>query len=237
MKNIVKFIPKTEEIYISVVQPKPAKLYMPEWYKNVPKFENNVMKINTLENGSVMSNATIKSCVPFLDSFLTGYIQETWCDILIEENNGYVSYKYSGSPEIISIRNKLGAEGIIDQSFYQLEFIWHQPWIPKLPSGYSMIYTHPFNRMDLPFVSATGIIDNDVFYHERQGNHPFYVKKGFSGIIPAGTPMFQMIPLKRDDWKSEVENFDPQYKYLVNKLSKYFYGGYKRQFWQKKNYY
>jgi hypothetical protein len=34
---------------------------------------------------------------------------------------------------------------------------------------------------------------------------PFFVVKGFTGIIPAGTPYAQMLPFKRENWESEVD--------------------------------
>ena len=34
-------------------------------------------------------------------------------------------------------------------------------------------------------------------------NFPFFIKEGFTGLIPYGTPIVQIIPFKRDDWKSK----------------------------------
>jgi hypothetical protein len=116
------------------------------------------------------------------------------------------------------------------------EFTWKQPWIPQLPDGYSMLYTQPFNRTDLPFLNLTAIIDNDKFYMENNTNHPFFIKEGFEGIIPKGTPYMQMIPIKRDSWKSEFKDHDPLLSLSVSKIRQYFMGGYKKLFWQKKEY-
>jgi hypothetical protein len=235
MKKIL-FYPLSEEIQAIVPPPKPAITYAPDWYKKTPKFENNIFKVNVLPNGTTMANATMKSCIPFLDSLTTGYIQETWCDILIEKEGHHVVFKYSGSPGIIEVREKLSSDKMIDDHFYPIEFIWLQPWTPKLPQGWSMLYTHPLNRNDLPFESLSGIIDNDTFYSERKGNYPFFIKKDFIGIIPAGTPMFQMIPIKRENWQSVAQKHTQEFKWLSQKVSRYFYDGYKKIFWNKKIY-
>jgi len=236
MKTI-EFFPLSKEIELTVPHPKPASSYIPEWYKCVPKFEDNKFKVNVLPDGSTIANATMKSCIPFLDSFTTGYIQETWCDILIEKvDHEHISYKYSGSPEIITIREKLSSKNIIDDNFYQIEFVWQQPWTPRLPSGWSMLYTHPLNRNDLPFESLSGIIDNDVFYSERKGNYPFFIKKDFEGLIPAGTPMFQMIPFKRENWETKLNQHKDEHKWMAGRITRYFYDGYKKIFWKKKIY-
>ncbi len=99
-----------------------------------------------------------------------------------------------------------------------------------------MIYTHPFNRYDLPFLSLTGIIDNDTYYMENLANHPFFVREGFVGIIPKGTPMLQMIPIKRDRWSSKFEKYDEDLKIRFQDLRKYFTDGYKKLYWNKKEY-
>jgi hypothetical protein len=232
----VTFIPKTKEIKLNVPPPKPAKLYVPDWYKQVPKFEDNKFGVNVLSDGTVLANATIKSCLPFMDGMTAGYIQETWCDIFIENTDGQVRYVYSDKPQIISNREKVSVAGLIDDSFYPIEFVFHQPWIPKLPKGYSMLYTHPINRLDLPFQSLSGIIDNDKYFIETLGNHPFFVKKGFSGIIPAGTPIIQMIPVKREDWTSDISDEDSESSGVRSGINRHFYDGYKKMFWSKKSF-
>jgi hypothetical protein len=50
----------------------------------------------------------------------------------------------------------------------------------KLPEGYSAIFTQPFNRFDLPFMSSTGIMDLDTGI--GPGAVPFAVKDGFNGF-------------------------------------------------------
>jgi hypothetical protein len=34
---------------------------------------------------------------------------------------------------------------------------------------------------------------------------PFFVVKGFTGVLPAGTPYAQMLPFKRENWESKVD--------------------------------
>jgi hypothetical protein len=63
------------------------------------------------------------------------------------------------------------------------------------------------------------------------------MKNGFSGTIPAGTPIIQAIPFKRDDWKMEFPNKEESYSY--KDFYKWFdppMAKYKRFFWKKKRY-
>jgi hypothetical protein len=228
----INFIPRNKEIEKIVTPPKPAKLYIPDWYKKILKFENNNIEIKLDNKKNVKINTTIKSCMPFLDSLTIGYIQETWCDIYIKKENNKINYFYSMDPQIISHREKSNIESL---EHYKTEFVWHQPYTIKLPKGYSCLYVHPLNRIDLPFFTLSGIIDNDLFFYEStengSANIPFFIKKDFEGIIPAGSPMYQIIPFKRDDWKS-IKNIFNNNQY--SKARKYFYDGYKKMFWQKK---
>lgn len=235
MKEI-KFSPKNLEVEANVPPPLPTKKFFPEWYKNIPKFENNSFKINIFKNNVVQANTTVKSCMPFLDTMMTGYIQATWCDIYIDNSDGNITYAYSNTPEILSHRDNVSIPDLIGNEFYNMEFIWRQPWVPQLPKGYSMLYTHPLNRFDLPFYSLSGIIDNDKYINETAGNHPFFIKNGFSGLIPAGTPMFQMVPIKRESWKSIITEVDKHYKFTKAGVHMFFYDGYKKLFWNKKDY-
>lgn len=230
MKEI-KFFPKSEEAEVLVEKPKPAQKYIPEWYKKMPAFEGNKPSINISD---AQPNSTAKMCVPFSDSFHMGYIVETWCDISIEcdDSGELTNYIYSSGPQIMGHRDSPSNKW--PEEYHTTEFVWKMQWIPQLPEGHSVIYTHPFNRPDLPFFSLTGIVDSDKFKFEREANHPFLIKRGFSGIIPAGTPFIQIIPFKRDGWKSEFLEYDRK-KQLNSQLPrKIFWGGYKKMFWTKK---
>lgn len=227
----INFIPKSLEAEVLVDKPVPARKETPEWFKKIKAFENNNFKID--EHGD--ANVTAKMCQPLSDSFSIGYIQKTWCDINIENINGEIYYSSSMQYSPISHRENI-SEIPIDEIYYPIEFTWKVQWIPKLPNGYSVLYTHPINRSDLPFQTVSGVVDADKFFHEGKGLNPFYVKKGFSGIIPKGTPFLQIIPFKRENWKSSFEKFDIINEIRPKMLKSKFYGVYKNNFWTKKTF-
>jgi hypothetical protein len=233
----VKFYPTTKLAELTVPPPKPAKEYLPQWYRDIPAFYGKKPQIE--DNGD--SNRTVKMCMPFADSFSAGYIQESWQDINIEytendEKTFDLRYVFPTEPKIISHREKPSIE--IDKSFLNVEFTFHPAWMPKLPPGWSMLYTTPFNRNELPIKFLDGIIDNDGFsYSEKESNMPFLVKSSFSGIIPKGTPLLQMIPIKRESWTSSFEPYDEDEQIrITHQLRQHFWGGYKKLFWNKKEY-
>lgn len=231
----IKFLPATDETHLFVPHPKPAKEYIPDWYKDVkPNYNRTLALNNMLPDGQTELN--FKHCAPFLDSFISGYIQETWTDISFETlDDGKKIYAFASGPTIMGARRATDVK--LSESFYNTEYTWSVNWTPVLPKGWSMLITHPFNRIDLPFFTLSGIIDFDHFTQTFSGNLPFFVQKDFNGIIPSGTPMFQMIPIKRENWTSSIEKHEKEFwaKNFAIK-NKHFYDGYKKLFWQKKNY-
>jgi hypothetical protein len=229
MKKI-DFYPTSKDAELFVPAPKPALSYLPDWYKKIritdgkPVFKDGEIK-----------NMTVKSCMPYFDALVAGYIQETWCDIHISFSQGNLEFNYSHGPEIISFREKVSTK--ISDRFMPFEFVWAMPWMPKLENGYSSLIVSPINNFSLPFVNTGGVIDSDLFYQSNSAMYPFYIYKDFSGIIPCGTPMYQIIPIKRESWNSSAKNFNENNSAKsVYQIKKIFYGGYKKFFHKNKIY-
>ena len=233
MNKKIIFTPTIEDADLIVPAPKPSKFYIPDWFKEIPGINLKNMEINDLGN----PNLNIKNCIPFLDGLMSGYIQETWTDIFIKENDGDIEYHTASKPNPTPIGHREKNSYPKNDFYYEHEFIWRQPWIPKLPNAYSYLLTHPLGRIDLPFTTISAIVDADKLHYSNNPRVPFYIKKGFSGIIPSGTPMYQMIPFKRDSWDSESENFSrDKVRKGIQDLRKNFLGSYKNRYWSKKDY-
>jgi hypothetical protein len=94
---------------------------------------------------------------------------------------------------------------------------------------------HPVNRYDLPFITLTGVVDSDIAM--SPGNLPFFIKKDFEGIIPKGTPIVQIFPFKRDDWKSQEDmSLVEEGKKETLLALRLAFGYYKSYVWKKKTY-
>lgn len=214
----ITFVPGTKKIEEFVMSPQPAKKIIPDWYKNIK---------------SAKDFPNVKKCIPFLDSMSSGYIQTTWCDINITEEDGI---KVVFDSEVPIVGSRKTSDMPVDKSFHETEFVWQRPWSTILPDGYSALITHPLNRVDLPFITISGIIDFDKSIHAPIGNIPFFIKKGFTGTIPAGTPMFQLIPFKREDWKSEDQAYSDIFWQKKINERKGIPDIYKKRVWQRKSY-
>jgi hypothetical protein len=230
-KNI-EFIPMNKDVDIKLPTPQSAKSYIPEWYKNATNFIGDKMTMG--DNGL---NKDLKLCSPFMDSFLTGYIISTWCDIIVSKNDqGITEFRWTEEPQPIVNRNPQMAKTLPRPSGHSNSlYAWNVKWGTKTPNGYSAIFTHPLNRFDLPFTTTSGVMDTDMY--SMGGEIPFFLKQDFEGIIPEGTPIVQIIPIKRDSWESIRSKYDDRFvKNSLYQIGKTLYGGYKKLFWQKKSY-
>ena len=233
MKEIT-FNPANYVVQEFLEKPKPAKSYIPDWYKESNAFIGGKL------NFSKGYNPDIKLCMPYFDTLTSGYIIELYQDIYVTTNsNGtqHIDVPEVGPLGIPADKQKSDIGLDVPRPFHysQNMWTWNMPWSVTTPKGYSTMFVHPINRHDLPFISTSGIVDTDMF--ALSGNLPFFIKEDFEGIIPKGTPIIQVIPFKRDSWISKSEEYDDietsKLKFLMRSAM---YGVYKKMFWQKKEY-
>jgi hypothetical protein len=229
MIKILKFA--TKEKYL--VGLKPIRNYIPEWYKKTDRFFGKKQILGSNGEGA----KTLKLCAPFLDTMTTGYTVELWQDVQVRiDNTGEPVMLWGGEPDVAERRPSLVIGDMPIPSGYSHEpFAWKFPFTIKTPKGYSLLMSHPLNRYDLPFLTLSGIVDSDATL--SPGNLPFFIKKGFEGIIPKGTPIIQIIPFKRDDWKAEEDQTLVEEGNKQTTLGlRVAFGHYKNNAWKKKTY-
>jgi hypothetical protein len=93
------------------------------------------------------------------------------------------------------------------------------------------------HRENKYFSVLPGIVDNDKY--TSPVNFPFTLKDiHFEGLIPAGTPMVQIIPIKRDSWSMKLGNEKHLKKQQLDtdKIGTTFFDAYKNKFRQTKEY-
>lgn len=216
--------------------PLPAINNIPEWYKKTSPYIGSNHPI--VFDGK--TNASIKKCIPFFDAMTTGYILFTYIDI-------YVHFDQHGSH--YSCPNNANASGVIEFHSNEQAKKYPQsnkmdypkflsPWSILTPNGYSCLFVPPINNPNNFFTIFSGVVDTDSYHNEI--NFPFILNSPtFDGIIPAGTPICQVIPFKRDSFKMSIDNDEKSVK-LVNKFfdtyNIKFFNNYKTRFWKKKHY-
>jgi hypothetical protein len=207
---------------------KPAKNYIPKWYRDDTRLPNKA---------EGFEDRNIKQCVPLLDAFTTGYTVSLPIDLYVTQKQGIAHFEWGkGAPKIMASRDRKAAPTLpTPPGFSREHYVWLVQGAIKLPRGYSALITHPLNRFDLPFYTLSGVIDDEYVF--GQGLLPFFFQEDFEGLIKMGTPIFQVIPFKRESWGSKVRrglvSISDRNIRLANA---YFLGWYKHTHWKKKTY-
>lgn len=217
--------------------PTSASSNLPEWYV---KSKSYVHDKKEAENS--MTTATIKRCMPVFDLIVNGYLIYSYVDVFITQPNQIYKGKLKKVPmyqwpsyDPIHFHAE---EQFIDHFKNPGYAIpkWVNAWGIKTPPGYSCIFSHPKQR-DLPFTIFEGIVDTDKYVSPV--NFPFTLNDpDFEGLIPAGTPIAQVTPFKRESWKMSLGSDKDRVDALQNSasLKTRFFDSYKTRFRQVKEY-
>jgi hypothetical protein len=219
--------------------PVPAGKKMPQWWQDSELYVKDPSGNPYAGQNGIGKMPSFKACPAMLDTFTTGYVLVTPCDIEFYERDGKIKAKLeTGFDDFVGPRPAMdGFETPIGCS--PSHFHWYANWAPQLPEGYSCLYIPPVNHFELPWITVGGIIDSDTV--TNSGLIPFFIKEGFTGVVPAGTPYLQIIPFKRDDWESEIIfHTGPEIFKKHKETSDTFRtpegGVYKKDFWHRRKY-
>jgi hypothetical protein len=226
---IIEFKSIDEMAFEFCEKPYPASKLVPGWWKDANlTFEN--------PNIPIFNLSTFKRCIPMLDVLTAGYIIPLHSDIEVAQDNNSPVIIWSLNRPVIEPHVVSRVNGLeIPEGYSKSVFKYMTSWIIKTPPGYSALITHPFGYKNLPFQSFSGIVDSDTFHGDI--NTPFVLKENFSGLIPKGTPMMQVIPFKREDWKHEITMGTVfEREKIYNILTSKIHSGYKKIFRSPKSY-
>ncbi len=186
--------------------PGPIIKTLPEWYRKADRFVPDPVTRKPLEmpdgRGKVPS---WKACPALFDVMGTGYTYKTPCDIEFSvdaSGNAQARVLDARYKDFVTDRDPL-PQFVHPRGYHDKHFAWWPDWAVELPGGYSALYTQPLNRFELPFLTTSGIVDNDKVH--LPGTMPFFLLKGVAGVLPAGTPYAQIIPFKREHWEAEID--------------------------------
>lgn len=241
MTNTIKFVTNRDWLTKdSISRPEPIIKTIPSWFREADRFAKKPDGEYWIgpDGGKV---PTWKACPAIFDIMGTGYTLKTPCDIefyLGDFKSISVKVSEKKYEDFVTKRDPM-PQFQHPEGYYRTHFAWMPDWAVETPEGYSVLYTQPFNRFELPFLTTSGIIDNDKV--NLMGSMPFFIREGFSGVLPAGTPIAQMIPFKREDWQSEIVIEKPSalYKKNIENSKKYRVpdgGVYKNLVWSKRTY-
>jgi hypothetical protein len=188
--NEIEFL-CAEEDYGVMPEPYPARKFIPEWFKALPP---KIGKLDKLEN------STIKRCPPFLDAMSVGWIIPLAADVefTTNDNASHVTYKSNFYRVMIDnhSESQISTPEAPNPNNPKPPMKFRNYWIIKAPKDYSILFLPPLNRPDPRFTCISGLVDCDQ--HFTYVNFPFFFNiPNYTGIIRAGTPLVQAIPIKR----------------------------------------
>ena len=183
-------------------EPIPAVQGLPDWFKAMPQ--------RVVNPRSGYQQETLKRCPPFIDAMTYGFLILLATDLKVQDGEFAWNFKlppgvasHSFSP--IDFHDPVQAVGspFFDDDRYIIKFT--NFWTIEAPPGFSLLFTHPVNRRDLPFTALTGLVDCDA-YHDVPVQFPAHWHDAtFNGVLPKGTPLVQCLPVKRETWNIRCE--------------------------------
>ena len=204
------------KMIVSDIKTKPssAKNFLPKWYKDMDPYTKS--DINPTGRKLLVfnqsTNATAKKCIPMLDGIGSGYIVPLWCDVSIiqrknkEDNKFYPVINWRINEDVFQVHGPSSRDIPPPFGYNNLVFKY-TPWFRiRTPKGYSIMVSSPFGHYQLPFHAIPAVIDSDKSVIDN--NFPCWVQEGFEGIVEKGTPMVQITPFKRENWKSNFKKMD-----------------------------
>ena len=216
--------------------PKPASQFVPEWYKKLESYISGEKK----PTGQGGSSATVKRCMPVFDAITAGYIITLPADVYVsqkedEQGNKFPYYEWA-SHGLVQFHPVEQMPEHPNRNGHMAYPKWTNPWSIKTPKGYSTLFVQPMHR-ESPFTILPGIVDTDTY--TANVNFPFVLNDvTFEGLIPQGTPIAQVIPIKRESWKMQIGSQKETFEVnkVINKLNTKFFDRYKSMFRQPKEY-
>ena len=206
--------------------PQPASKFIPDEYKKMARFD----KLD-------MTQHTIKTCMPFLDSLITGYIIPFDQDYVVDPiEEDFSVTPASRSQEDFGFHGKAQLPKEWHKTTGENAGKFHNKWLIKTPPGYSCLFIHPMNRMEERWKIIEGVVDTDTYVNLI--NFPFILKKRDKQfLIKQGEPMVQVVPFKRESWKVWSGFYmEKLHGKTLKMLSSKWVDRYKNMFWNKKSF-
>ena len=182
--------------------PIPAVEGLPGWFKSLPQRSFNELAQEDTQ--------TVKRCPPFIDAMTFGFLIPLVCDIAYKDGEFSWEFdpphggqnRFPRSPLSFHDTSQVAGSPFYEEDRFAIKF--HNFWTIEAPPGYSVLFTHPVNRPDLPFTTITGLVDCDL-YHDNWIAFPAQWRdEGFAGVLPKGTPIAQCIPVRREGWTART---------------------------------
>ena len=206
--------------------PYPASRNIPDWYKDLQtEF--------TTAGPDPEILPTIKRCPPFLEAIAGGYIIPLADDIQFRTDaRGNLSYECKN--DVVHTHDAGQYKGTPFASKVIVKFI--NLWIIRTSPGYSTLLVPPMNRFHIPFLMLSGVVETDNWYLEIHFPAIAQLPPNAQYLMKRGTPLMQAIPFRRDQWQSQVGEYEKEAREKAQRELQGNLHVYKDEHWRKKTY-
>jgi len=182
-----------------------AEKLFPEWYKTLPKYEEETLF--GLEDDEI----NMRGCAGFIGMQKIGFVLPMWSDIAINVlSDGGYSYRYADGKSHAEHHDLKQINNFWSYSDVQhLKLV--SPWVFSCdePVDFLMQGMPYHNSTPLDYVGLQGLFNP---YYTKQGNLQLLLKRNLekdsSYFIKANTPMAQFLPLFQQEIELDVL-YDP----------------------------
>lgn len=203
----LEFLIKEEYLGISP-DPRPANKFIPNWFKELPNSYHKSGNPIEFVGDKLEIGLTMKKCPPVLDYLCSGYIIPLWADLIVDDTQDDKTKFGWYTPEAMvdgHTEQQLTGSNILQENKGPTVYKLNCPWRIKTPKGYSCYIFSPRYADTNGIEILPAVVDTD---QQHVINYPFLYKPKESRkqtIIPNGTPVVQVFPFKREDWKMETK--------------------------------
>lgn len=157
---------------------------VPEWFRHLQPHPNGKD-----------APPSARMCGPFEDALRAGYLLTLPFDLTVDYQDGQPNFACAEAWANVQTHHPAQLPG-----FGRL-FKFVSGWAAAVPEGWSLLYTHPLNRHDLPFRAFSGLVDGG---YDAAVNIPF-TWHGDVAALAAGTPIASLIPVSPESCAASYE--------------------------------
>jgi hypothetical protein len=213
-KPVIEFISTVPGLdAIDDLKPRPAKNYIPEWWKRMPAFT---------ENGT----STVKICPSFPNYFDLGFIIPMWSDMTLCYNPESGEWNYSIASTLtpkVEIHEKDQLLNHVDVNFLgeKATYVFKtvSPWQIITKPGWSVLQLPLYYHFNKKWTVMPGVIDTDI--HHEINQQVLYFGDKEDVAINAGEPFVLYIPFerKKNDYNVREANRSDFRKMRISSLN------------------
>lgn len=214
--------------------PVPASSLVPDWYKQIQTYWPPIAGHGEIPSKATdrQNTLTIKRCMPVFDALSSGYliVTHTELDVWYDDKKQWnINWAFAGFDKVITHHPPTQFYNYKNKQHEVAAPKFDNPWVIRTEPGVSCLFIPPLHRPDTGIKIIEGVVDTDKYPNAVA--FPFWLDEGFQGLIPAGTPIAQVIPFRRESFKMKMGNPQDYPETGMFELRTLFQGGY-RKLWR-----